>query len=159
MFRRLRPGAHLPTPTVLTLATRSPRSATTMSTPKPTGDISSVFLSLSNTPSPSLPPRFAAYKANLISGHESQVVSSWHRLLSSLQHKRREIRRLGSTIVPEINFWDLSLDIPKRTAFRDRLKETGVAVIRAVVSEEEAEGWRELAGRYIRSNHHDVRGS
>lgn len=53
--------------------------------------------------------------------------------------------------MPEINFWDLN-DVEKRTKFRDALHQTGVAVIRGVVQEKEALGWKELVKRYIASN-------
>lgn len=54
-------------------------------------------------------------------------------------------------MVPEIHLWDLN-DVEKRTKFRDALHQTGVAVIRGVVQEKEALGWKELVKRYISSN-------
>lgn len=51
----------------------------------------------------------------------------------------------------EINSWDLN-DVEKSTKFRDALHQTGVAVIRGVVQEKEALGWKELVKRYIASN-------
>lgn len=128
------------------------RSATSTATsPKPTGDISSVFPSLSSTSPPPLPPRFADLKKRLIHCHEPSIQASWTRLLAALQQQRQEIKVLGSTIVPEINFWELS-DVGKRTKFRDALHKRGVAVIRGVVSEKEALEWKELVQRYIRTN-------
>ncbi|KAL8994934.1 MAG: hypothetical protein Q9169_005235 [Polycauliona sp. 2 TL-2023] len=121
------------------------------STSKTAGDISSVFPSLSGSAPEPLPPRFAEIKKRLIHDHEAQVQESWSRLLHVLQGKREEIKIKGSTIVPEINFWDLD-DVVKRTKFRDALHQTGVAVIRGVVQEKEALGWKELVKRYIASN-------
>ncbi|KAL8980427.1 MAG: hypothetical protein Q9205_004480 [Flavoplaca limonia] len=127
-------------------------TATTPSTAsKPTGDISSVFPSLSGSASKPLPPRFVDIKKRLIRGHEAQIQASWKRLLRVLQQKRDEIKTKGSDMVPEINFWDLN-DVEKRTKFRDALHQTGVAVIRGVVQEKEALGWKELVKRYISSN-------
>ncbi|KAL8733008.1 MAG: hypothetical protein Q9166_002406 [cf. Caloplaca sp. 2 TL-2023] len=131
------------------------RSASTTSSPSTTtkrsGDISSVFPSLSGASSPPLPPRFAELKKQLINGHEIQVAESWTRLLNALHQKRDEIRSQGSRVVPEINFWDLD-DVKKRTRFRDGLHTTGVAIVRGVVQEKEALGWKELVKRYIASN-------
>ncbi|KAL9632329.1 MAG: hypothetical protein Q9204_003839 [Flavoplaca sp. TL-2023a] len=118
---------------------------------KPTGDISSVFPSLSGSASKPLPSRFVDIKKRLIRGHEAQIQASWKRLLRVLQQKRDEIKTKGSDMVPEINFWDLN-DVEKRTKFRDALHQTGVAVIRGVVQEKEALGWKELVKRYISSN-------
>lgn len=138
------------------LATFLIRSAMTTATStlpssKPSGDISSVFPSLSGDASPPLPLRFVDLKKRLIHGHESHVEASWHRLLAALQHQRQEIQALGSRVIPEINFWDLS-DVAKRTGFRDALHKRGVAVIRGVVTEKEALNWKELVERYIKTN-------
>ncbi|KAL8939437.1 MAG: hypothetical protein Q9216_003356 [Gyalolechia sp. 2 TL-2023] len=127
-------------------------AATTASTSsKQSGDISSVFPSLSGAASPSLAPRFADLKKRLIRDHEVQVQDSWRRLLGVLHREGEEIKTLGSAVVPEINFYHLS-DVGKRTGFRDALHKRGVAVIRGVVPEKEALDWKELLQRYIRSN-------
>ncbi|KAI4286397.1 MAG: hypothetical protein L6R35_004352, partial [Caloplaca aegaea] len=153
MLKFAHPTTHLSVPTCATIHIRSvATTATSTSTsPKPAGDISSVFPSLSGTASPPLPPRFADLKRRLIRGHESRVQDSWCRLLIALQQQRQEITALGSAIVPEINFWDLS-DVSQRTSFRDGLHKRGVAVIRGVVPENEALDWKELLRRYIRTN-------
>ena len=131
------------------------RRATTMSkserTSKPAGDISSVFPSLSGAISAPLPPRFADLKRRLIQGHEDQLRDSWQRLLAKLREEREVIKALGSRVVPELNFRDLD-NVEKRTTFRDELHNRGVAVIRGVVAEQEALGWKELAKRYIQNN-------
>ena len=118
---------------------------------KPSGDISSVFPSLSGSASNPLPSRFADIKKRLIRGHEAQVQESWKRLLRVLHRKQVEIKTKGSNMVPEISFWDID-DVEKRTKFRDALHQAGVAVIRGVVQEKEALGWKELVKRYIASN-------
>ena len=120
-------------------------------TSKTSGDISSVFPSLSGSSPEPLPPRFATVKKCLIHGHEAQVQDSWNRLLDALKKRREEIKTKGFNIVPEINFWNLN-DVEKRTEFRDALHQTGVAVIRGVVEGKEALGWKELVKRYIASN-------
>ena len=118
-----------------------------------TGDISSVFPSLSGVAAPPLPPRFASLKQRLIKGHEDAVRESWRRLLEDLRRETEVIQSLGSSIVPEISYSDVKHNnIPKMTDFRDKLKKRGVAIIRGVVSEQEALGWKELVERYIQMN-------
>ena len=120
---------------------------------RPTGDISSVFPSLSGTATPPLPDRFASLKQRLISGHEDAVRESWHRLLADLRRETEVIRSAGSSIVPEISFSDIKHhNTSTMTEFRDCLKKRGVAIIRGVVTEQEALGWKELVKRYIQMN-------
>ena len=118
---------------------------------KPAGDISSVFPSLSGVQSPPLPPRIADLKRRLIQGHEERVRDSWHRLLPDLRQEIDVIKALGSKVIPEIEFRDMH-DMGKRTTFRDGLRKRGAGLIRGVVSEREALGWKELVKRYIQTN-------
>ena len=131
------------------------RWATTVSdsqrTSKPAGDISSVFPSLSGAASEPLPPRFAELKRRLIQGHEDEVKASWQRLLTDLRKETEVIKALGPRVVPELAFRDLN-SVEKRTIFRDELRKRGVAVIRGVVTAQEALGWKELAQRHIGNN-------
>lgn len=126
-------------------------TSTSVHSSKPAGDISSVFPSLSGVDSPPLPPRFADLKRRLIQGHEDHVRDSWHRLLADLREEIDVIKALGSRVIPDIEFRDMH-NIGKRTAFRDGLRKRGVGVIRGVVSEREALGWKELVKRYIQTN-------
>ena len=131
------------------------RRATTLSKsehpPKPAGDVSSVFPSLSGVVSPPLPARFADLKRRLIHGHEDQLRDSWQRLLANLREETEVIKALGSSVVPELDFKDLD-NLEKRTTFRNDLHNRGVAVIRGVVAEREALDWKELTKRYIQNN-------
>ena len=118
---------------------------------KATGDISSVFPSLSGAAIAPLPPRFADLKSHLIASNEERLRESWNDLLSSLKEEVEVIKALGPAIVPVIDFKDLG-NVEKRTIFRDQLHKRGVAVVRGVVSEKEALAWKELAKRYIKTN-------
>ncbi len=118
---------------------------------RPAGDISSVFPSLSGLQSKPLPPRFANLKRRLILGHEDRVRESWHRLLADLRQEIDIIKALGSKVIPELEFRDMH-NMEKRTTFRDGLRKRGVGLIRGVVSEREALGWKELLKRYIQTN-------
>ena len=138
----------------ISLPITSKRLGTTLTSPhlsKPTGDISSVFPSLSGVQSLQLHPRFRELKERLIKGHEDHVRDSWHRLLADLRQEIDEIKALGSKVIPELEFRDMH-NMDKRTAFRDGLRKRGVGLIRGVVSEQEALGWKELVKRYIQIN-------
>ena len=134
---------------------RTPKRRVTTSTSaqpsKPTGDISSVFPSLSGIQSLPLPSRFADLKRWLIKDHEDHVRDSWHRLLLDLGREIDVIKALGSKVIPELEFRDMH-NMEKRTTFRDGLRNRGVGLIRGVVSKREALDWKELVKRYIQTN-------
>lgn len=138
-----------------TFLPKTPKRRGTTSSPaylsKPTGDISSVFPSLSGVQSSPLPPRFADLKKRLVQGHEDHVRDSWHRLLADLRQEIDVIKALGSKVIPELEFKDMH-NMDKRTTFRNGLRKRGVGLIRGVVSEQEALGWKELVKRYIQTN-------
>jgi hypothetical protein len=116
------------------------------------GDISSIFSSLNGTVQQPLPQRFADLKTRLIAGREEAVQNAWRALLPQLKRGIDEIRELGPAIVPEIEFADIAKGGGKDEAFERRLKRTGVAVVRGIVKEEEALGWKEEIREYIRKN-------
>ena len=124
---------------------------TTHQPSKSTGDISSVFPSLSGITAPPLPHRFAALKTRLVAGHEDALRAGWQELLHILRRETEEIEALGSAVIPEIEYHGIG-DLEKRTRFRDGLRRRGVGVVRGVVSENEALGWKELLKRYINTN-------
>lgn len=127
------------------------RGLAALSTAKPTGDISSVFPSLSGTSSAPLSLRFADLKARLIRGHEDGVRESWTRLLSELREESETIRAIGSGVVPQMSFADLD-DVEKTVTFRDQLRKRGVAIIRGVVAEKVALEWKEMVKSYVQNN-------
>ena len=131
------------------LASRRTYAATTTTTSKPEGDISSVFASLSGASAAPLPPRFADLKTDLIRGNEDKLRDSWEKLLAQLREETQIIRELGSAVVPEIRFEDLGR--PSEEFTREHRKR-GVAVVRGVVGEEEALGWKEDVRGYVRDN-------
>jgi hypothetical protein len=124
------------------------RTAATQSQ-KRAGDISDAFASLSGHNFKPLSSEYAHLKARLIQGHESQVRESWDRLLRTLRDEIPFIVEQGSKVIPEINFKDID-NAPED--FSSRLRERGVAVVRGVVSEQEALQWKEDLREYIRQN-------
>jgi len=113
------------------------------------GDISSVFVSLSGvTPDP-LPQRFADIKRQLIQGSESAVTASWKRLLEQLAVENQIVKQKGPDIIPSIQFRDLQN--PSQDFISD-IKKRGVAVIRGVVPEDEARGYKNEVEDYVKLN-------
>jgi Protein of unknown function (DUF1479) len=113
------------------------------------GDISSVFVSLSGvTPEP-LPQRFADIKRQLIQGNEGAVAASWKRLLEQLAVENETVKQRGPDIIPEIQFKDLHN--PSKEFIAD-IKKRGVAVIRGVVPENEARGYKNEVEEYVKLN-------
>jgi hypothetical protein len=113
------------------------------------GDISDAFASLSGQKFKPLTPEYADLKSRLIKGYESEVRESWERLLQHLREEIPLIVELGSKVIPEINFKDLD-NAPE--TFSKELRKRGVAVVRHVVSEQEALQWKEDLREYIRQN-------
>lgn len=125
---------------------------TSQATQKPSrkeGDISSVFVSLSGVAPEPLPERFAEIKRQLIRGHEDLIGDSWKRLLKQLAAENEKVKRLGSGIIPQIEFKDLK-DAPKD--FIEETKKHGVAVIKGVIPEDEARSYKTEIEQYVKLN-------
>jgi hypothetical protein len=113
------------------------------------GDISSVFVSLSGvTPEP-LPQRFADIKHQLIQGNESAVTASWKRLLEQLAVENEIVKQRGPDIIPQIKFKDLQ---NPSEDFISEIKKRGVAVVRDVIPEDEARGYKNEVEDYVKLN-------
>lgn len=101
-----------------------------------------------------LPQRFAKIQAEIISGREQELENSWSRLLNQLAVETKRIKELGSKAVPDIASPEL-LDDP---AVRDEIRNSGVAVIRGVVPQEEALKYKADIIDYIRENRAKAKG-
>ncbi|KAL1612171.1 hypothetical protein SLS60_000395 [Paraconiothyrium brasiliense] len=125
------------------------RTAATQAASKRAGDISDAFASLSGQQFVPLAPEYADLKARLIKGNEEAIRQSWERLLKDLREEIPLIVEKGSKIIPEIDFKDID-HAPED--FSKELRKRGVAVVRGVVSEQEALGWKESLREYIKAN-------
>src|SRR5450756_1785477 len=153
-LRRLPSGVKLPllpTRTLATSAQPQPQTKSSYYAPKKEGDISSVFASLSGGEAVPLPHRFAELKSSLIQGHEASLTSSWSRLLSSLRSEIDLISTAGSSIIPNIPFSEIK-NHSRVLPFSRGILKRGTALIRNVVPEEEALGWKEEIKEYIARN-------
>lgn len=115
------------------------------------GDISSVFASLSGAAAEPLPPRFTDIKTSLIRNHEAAIQDSWQRLLTALHSEIEHITSAGSSIIPSIEFTEIN-NHSRIQPFSAALKKRGVAIIRGVVPEAVALGWKAGIREYIRQN-------
>ncbi|OHE91102.1 hypothetical protein CORC01_13584 [Colletotrichum orchidophilum] len=139
-------------PALLCFCFSSSQSRTVMmgaAAPKKEGDISSIFVSLSGTAREALPDRFRALKKDLVAGHEEAVVASWGRLLRALREENEVVRERGPAIIPSVEFKDLEGDVER---LKGEIRKRGAAVVRGVVDEKEARGYKEEVEEYVRKN-------
>ena len=119
--------------------------------PKVEGDISSVFASLAGDKKEELPARFAELKREIIGQHGEAILASWKRLLPIVEEKVREANERGPSIFPEVQFSDIqngNVD----SAMIDRIKRTGVCIVRNAVLKEEAAEILSDVRKYIKAN-------
>ncbi|CZS94522.1 related to DUF1479 domain protein [Rhynchosporium agropyri] len=136
------------------LVFRSPRlvrhvASQTTSNAKAEGDISAVFPSLSGVEIKPLPDRFTDVKRKLIDGNEKRLTGSWQRLLKQLATENEIVKERGPEIIPEIEFEDF---MQPCSDFIGEVKKRGVAVIKGVVPEHEARGYKDEIEDYIKKN-------
>jgi len=122
-----------------------------MRIPKVEGDISSVFASLAGDKKEDLPPRFAELKREIIGEHGEAILASWKRLLPVVEERVREANEKGPSIFPEVQFSDIengNVD----SAMIDRIKRTGVCIVRNAIPKEEAAEILSDVRKYIKAN-------
>ncbi|CAG7942435.1 unnamed protein product [Penicillium salamii] len=96
------------------------------------GDISSVFVSLSSQEEAApLDSRFAEQKKRLLADRSDKIKESWDRLLNRLREETGTIKKCGPSI---------------------ELRKRGVAVVRGVIPEDEARGYKEATEAYVAAN-------
>ncbi|TPX08385.1 uncharacterized protein E0L32_010115 [Thyridium curvatum] len=97
-----------------------------------------------------LPERFAQIKKK-VSGHEGDLVQSWHRLLHALRQEIDEIASRGSECIPTMGFRDRN-DLAIVKSFSQDLRRRGIAVIRGVLSPEDARSLDQETHEYLAAN-------
>jgi hypothetical protein len=119
--------------------------------PKVEGDISSVFASMAGDKPDELPSRFADLKRKIIGQHGDGILASWKRLLPIVEAKVHEANERGPSIFPEVEFSDIQNNTVDG-AMIERIKNTGVCIVRnAVPKKEAAEILADVRG-YIKAN-------
>lgn len=119
--------------------------------PKVEGDISSVFASLAGDKKEELPTRFADLKREIIGQYGDAVLASWKRLLPVVEAKVREANERGPSIFPEVQFSDIQ-DGKVDSAMIERIKRTGVCIVRNAIPKEEAAEVLSDVREYIKAN-------
>lgn len=124
-------------------------NAATESQTKREGDISDSFASLSGVENAPLPDSFRVLKASLAAGREEKIIASWDRLLERLKVENKIVAIKGSKVIPEIRYDHLEEDLLHS---REEIKKRGAAIIRGVVPEDEARGYKLELDEYIGKN-------
>ncbi|CAI7626389.1 unnamed protein product [Penicillium bialowiezense] len=96
-----------------------------------------------------LDERFVAQKKRLLAERGDEIKKSWDRLLNRLREEIGTIERHGPSIVPSIDFKDIHV-APEE--FQRELRKRGVAVVRGVIPQDEARGYKEAIEAYARAN-------
>lgn len=144
VFKRASP---LDRKTLLRLPPSRPQTTTT--TPKREGDISDAFASLSGRQFQALEPRFSKVKKTLIIHNPDALQHSFDRLLRALRDEIPLIASRGPSIVPQIDFSEL--DSPPAD-FTAEHKKCGVAIVRNILPDREAEQLKADLKSYIAAN-------
>ncbi|KAF9007508.1 hypothetical protein BDQ17DRAFT_1422870 [Cyathus striatus] len=105
-----------------------------------------------STESPILPPRFASLKAEIAASYpdfEQCVTKAWAEIIQQLESVTKTIQEQNSEYIPQVNFADLGkLSTEQITDIRRK----GSVVIKDVVDDVEARGWKESLIEFIKNN-------
>lgn len=115
------------------------------------GDISDAFVSLSGAERAPLPDRYRQIKCDLLRGREHKIFESWSRLLRQLRRENDIIAAKGSDVIPQVDFADLEAGCER---LKGEIKKRGALVVRGVIPEQEARGYKEEIEDYVRKNPH-----
>ncbi|KAG9101483.1 hypothetical protein FS749_006385 [Ceratobasidium sp. UAMH 11750] len=95
-------------------------------------------------------PRFTELKRSLVSPEdEPKLQESWNNLLKHLETRTKEIEQTGPAIIPQVDFPSLSSLNSVEIA---EIKRAGCVVIRGVVNEATAVGYRQSLKEYVQAN-------
>ena len=110
-----------------------------------------MFASLAGDQTDELPLRFAEMKRKIIGEHGDAVLASWKRLVPIVEANVREAIERGPWIFPELQFSDIqnnSVDV----AMIDRIKRTGVCIVRNAIPAIETAEILSDVWKYIKDN-------
>lgn len=113
------------------------------------GDISDAFASLSGLKDEPLPEQFRQLKLSLVSGREERIKASWNKLIAELRAENDAVAKQGSRVIPEVRYENLVDDL---ASAKDEIKKRGAAVIRGMIPEDEARGYKFELDEYVRKN-------
>ncbi|PSR80096.1 hypothetical protein BD289DRAFT_374616 [Coniella lustricola] len=130
-------------------------TATATTSPLPTGaskregNISDSFASLAGIKNGPLPDEFRLLKQSLVQGREQEIKASWNRLLDELRVENEIVAERGSAVIPEVRYAHLTEDLQSK---RQEIRKRGAVVVRGVIPEEQARGYKFELDEYIKKN-------
>lgn len=125
---------------------------------KPKGDISSVFSHLGGKET-QLDPRLLALKKELAPKDPAILNAAYQRLLASFEEETPEIKQKGSSIVPQIEFEEIEANNGRFPASIEAdIRRRGCVVIRNVIPEQEARGYKDQIKSYLAKHPGQVEG-
>ncbi|CAE6463751.1 unnamed protein product [Rhizoctonia solani] len=118
---------------------------------KQEGDISAAFPSLSGVLHESLPLRFSQLKKDILSTPEARdrFVASWADLLGALKEGVAELKSNGNEAIPEVSYGEIERG---SNGWKEEVLKSGVVVMRDVVDDAEALGWKQQILEYVKEN-------
>ncbi|PWN53064.1 DUF1479-domain-containing protein [Violaceomyces palustris] len=127
---------------------------------KQEGTIASVFASLSGgSLDDKLPPRFSELKKSMVRDdrHKRALKQAWLDVLSRLERRVEETKKLGPKTIPEVNYpGDANILKPVSEWVSaenlEQIKDRGVVVVKGVVPQEQALRWKQEIREYVNRN-------
>ena len=114
------------------------------------GDISSVVAALGDTYE--WPSQFAALKDRL-QPDAKLLRDSWQRLDTALSKELAELKELGTRAIPEVAFSEIQANGGRLPAdVEAQVRKRGVCIVRGVVDQEKARGWKAGVQQYAKEN-------
>lgn len=115
---------------------------------KRAGNFADSFASMSGGPKP-LPQEYLLLKRELVTGQEEKLTKAWKKILKTLEVRNQEIADAGSSIIPSFNYITLQKDL---SVARKSIRAHGCGVIRGVIPESKARGYKDGVERYLAAN-------
>ncbi|KAG6831567.1 hypothetical protein H0H93_013730 [Arthromyces matolae] len=100
----------------------------------------------------SLPPRFIDLKREIVDlypNFKERAIQAWGEIIAQLKEVNAEIAKTGPNYIPQVNFADLEKLEPEEI---DKIKRRGSVVIKDVVPDEEAVGWKLQLKEFVQAN-------
>lgn len=119
---------------------------------KPKGDISSVFSHLGGRET-QLDPSLLTLKKEIAPKDPSVLNNAYERLIKSFEQETPEIKEKGSSVIPQVEFEEIQANNGRFPPHIDaQIRQRGCVVVRNVIPEQEARGYKEQIKSYI-GNH------
>ncbi|CAE6509581.1 unnamed protein product [Rhizoctonia solani] len=118
---------------------------------KQENDISGAFPSLSGVVHDALPPRFSQLKKDLLPTTEARdrLVAGWIDLLGALREGVAELQAKGNDAIPEVSYAEIERG---GKSWQDEVRKRGSIVVKDVVDDAEALGWKQQVLEYVKEN-------